>query len=75
MEKLTEYVLYDNGAETTYHQNWSNRQQLFSDYPSLIKTLNMELDEVVSIFEKKYWQIKWKRLSLFDSLCTLAHGS
>lgn len=67
---LTEYVLYDNDKGTTYHQNWSNCQQIFSDYPiSIIKTLNMELDEVVSIFENI--NQGGKRLSLFD----LVHAS
>lgn len=67
---LTQYVLYDNEKGTTYHQNWSNCQQLFSDYPiSIIKTLNMELDEVVSIFENI--NQGGKRLSLFD----LVHAS
>lgn len=67
---LTEYVLYDNDRGTSYHENWSNCQQLFSDYPiSIIKTLNMELDEVVAIFENI--NQGGKRLSLFD----LVHAS
>lgn len=67
---LTQYVLYDNEKGTIYHQNWSNCLQIFSDYPiSIIKTLNMGLDEVVSIFENI--NQGGKRLSLFD----LVHAS
>jgi hypothetical protein len=67
---LTQYVLYDNEKGTSFHENWSTCYQLFSDYPiSIIKTLNMELDEVVSIFENI--NQGGKRLSLFD----LVHAS
>ena len=67
---LTKYVLYDNENNTKLHENWSNCQQVFSDYPiSIIKTLKMELDEVVTIFERI--NQGGKRLSLFD----LVHAS
>ncbi|UPS91400.1 DUF262 domain-containing protein [Bizionia sp. M204] len=67
---LTKYVLYDNDNNTKLHENWSNCQQVFSDYPiSIIKTLKMELDEVVTIFERI--NQGGKRLSLFD----LVHAS
>ncbi|WP_306354109.1 DUF262 domain-containing protein [Flavobacterium sp. '19STA2R22 D10 B1'] len=67
---LTQYVLFDNEKGTSLHENWSNCQQIFSDYPiSIIKTLKMELDEVVTIFERI--NQGGKRLSLFD----LVHAS
>ncbi|MEX6627636.1 DUF262 domain-containing protein [Tenacibaculum salmonis] len=67
---LTKYVLYDNENDTNFHQTWSNCYRTFSDYPiSIIKTLKMELDEVVTIFERI--NQGGKRLSLFD----LVHAS
>jgi hypothetical protein len=69
-EVLTEYVLYDNEHGTTYAQNWRACEQVYSDYPiSIIKTLKMDLEEVVDIFERI--NQGGKRLSLFD----LVHAS
>lgn len=67
---LTEYVLYDRDNNTNYHKIWTECQQIFSDYPiSIIKTLKMDLEEVVDIFERI--NQGGKRLSLFD----LVHAS
>lgn len=49
---------------------WRDCQQIFTDYPiSIIKSLKMDLDQVVSIFERI--NQGGKRLSLFD----LVHAS
>lgn len=49
---------------------WRNCQEIFESYPtSIIKTLNMDLDQVVTIFERI--NQGGKRLSLFD----LVHAS
>nr|WP_299032297.1 DUF262 domain-containing protein [uncultured Tenacibaculum sp.] len=67
---LKEYTLYDVKNETDLSGNWSACHQVFSDYPiSIIKTLKMELEEVVDIFERI--NQGGKRLSLFD----LVHAS
>lgn len=67
---LTEYVMIDHANGTKYSETWRDCQQIFSDYPiSIIKTLKMDLDEVVTIFERI--NQGGKRLSLFD----LVHAS
>jgi len=67
---LTEYVLHDQENGTNLHENWRNCEQVFSDYPiSIIKTMDMDLEEVVDIFERI--NQGGKRLSLFD----LVHAS
>lgn len=69
-DTLKELLLYDIDNNTTFNENWSECQQIFNDYPiSIIKTLKMELDEVVEIFERI--NQGGKRLSLFD----LVHAS
>lgn len=63
---LEEYVLNDREKSKV----WRECQQIFSDYPiSLIRTLNMDLEQVVTIFERI--NQGGKRLSLFD----LVHAS
>ncbi|MCB0458509.1 MAG: DUF262 domain-containing protein [Flavobacteriaceae bacterium] len=67
---LKEYTLFDVDNDTNFSENWSICQQLFSDYPiSIIKSLKMDLEEVVDIFERI--NQGGKRLSLFD----LVHAS
>ena len=67
---LTDYAILDRDNGTSYSDTWRDCQQIFSDYPiSIIKTLKMELDEVVTIFERI--NQGGKRLSLFD----LVHAS
>lgn len=67
---LKEYVMYDLDNKTNLLQKWNDCQQIFSDYPiSVIKTLKMDLEEVVDIFERI--NQGGKRLSLFD----LVHAS
>ncbi|GGF30049.1 DUF262 domain-containing protein [Flavobacterium limi] len=67
---LKDYVMYDLENKTNLLQKWSECQQIFSDYPiSIIKTLKMDLEEVVDIFERI--NQGGKRLSLFD----LVHAS
>ncbi|EDP95167.1 DUF262 domain-containing protein [Kordia algicida OT-1] len=67
---LTDYAIHDRENGTKYSEVWRDCQQIFSDYPiSIIKTLKMELDEVVTIFERI--NQGGKRLSLFD----LVHAS
>ncbi|WP_258099549.1 DUF262 domain-containing protein [Marinoscillum pacificum] len=67
---LKEYTLYDVENDTNYSEVWSECLQVFSDYPiSIIKTLKMDLEEVVDIFERI--NQGGKRLSLFD----LVHAS
>lgn len=67
---LTDYAIYDRENGSNFSETWRGCQQIFSDYPiSIIKTLKMELDEVVTIFERI--NQGGKRLSLFD----LVHAS
>ena len=67
---LTDYAIMDRENGTKYNEIWRDCQQIFADYPiSIIKTLKMELDEVVTIFERI--NQGGKRLSLFD----LVHAS
>jgi hypothetical protein len=67
---LTDYAIQDRDNGTNYSDSWRDCQQIFSDYPiSIIKTLKMDLDEVVTIFERI--NQGGKRLSLFD----LVHAS
>lgn len=62
---LTDYAINDRSNDTSYSNTWRECQQIFSDYPiSVVKTLDMDLDEVVEIFEKI--NQGGKRLSLFD---------
>lgn len=62
--------MYDVENNTNLLQKWSDCQQIFSDYPiSIIKTMKMDLEEVVDIFERI--NQGGKRLSLFD----LVHAS
>ena len=61
-----DYVLNDRSKADI----WRDCQQIFTDYPiSIIKSLKMDLDQVVSIFERI--NQGGKRLSLFD----LVHAS
>lgn len=67
---LTNYALEDREKGTHLHEVWRECQQTFSDYPiSIIKTMKMNLEEVVDIFERI--NQGGKRLSLFD----LVHAS
>ncbi len=67
---LKYYTLYDSENKSNLADNWMTCHQIFSDYPiSVIKTLKMDLDEVVNIFERI--NQGGKRLSLFD----LVHAS
>jgi hypothetical protein len=67
---LRDYTLTDYESHTNFATTWMECQQAFSDYPiSVIKSLKMDLDEVVEIFEKI--NQGGKRLSLFD----LVHAS
>lgn len=64
-DTLTDLAIADRNNETTYAATWRECQQIFSDYPiSIIKSLNMNLEEVVDIFERI--NQGGKRLSLFD---------
>jgi hypothetical protein len=61
-----EYILFDREKADA----WRSCQELFSNYPiSLIKTMDMDLEQVVTIFERI--NQGGKRLSLFD----LVHAS
>jgi hypothetical protein len=63
---LSEYVVNDRAKSEV----WRDCQQIFTDYPiSVIKTLKMDLEQVVTIFERI--NQGGKRLSLFD----LVHAS
>lgn len=63
---LSEYVVNDRVKSDV----WRECQQIFTDYPiSVIKTLKMDLEQVVTIFERI--NQGGKRLSLFD----LVHAS
>jgi len=63
---FAEYMLIDRDKANV----WRECQEIFSNYPiSLIKTLDMDLDQVVTIFERI--NQGGKRLSLFD----LVHAS
>lgn len=67
---LMDYAIMDKENGTEFSTVWRNCQQVFSDYPiSIIKTLKMDLEEVVTIFERI--NQGGKRLSLFD----LVHAS
>jgi hypothetical protein len=67
---LMEYALMDKENGTEFNAVWRNCQQVFSDYPiSIIKSLKMDLEEVVTIFERI--NQGGKRLALFD----LVHAS
>ena len=67
---LKDYVMYDLEHQTNLLQVWRDCEQTFSDYPiSIIKTMKMNLEEVVDIFERI--NQGGKRLSLFD----LVHAS
>lgn len=67
---LKDYVVYDMENQTKLLEVWRECQQIFSDYPiSIIKTMKMNLEEVVDIFERI--NQGGKRLSLFD----LVHAS
>lgn len=67
---LKDYVMYDLENQTNLLQVWRDCEQIFSDYPiSIIKTMKMNLEEVVDIFERI--NQGGKRLSLFD----LVHAS
>jgi hypothetical protein len=63
---LSEYVVNDRPKAEV----WRECQQIFTDYPiSVIRTLEMDLEQVVNIFERI--NQGGKRLSLFD----LVHAS
>ncbi len=63
---LSEYVVNDRPKSEV----WRECQQIFTDYPiSVIKTLKMDLEQVVTIFERI--NQGGKRISLFD----LVHAS
>lgn len=63
---LSEYVVNDRPKSEV----WRDCQQIFTDYPiSVIRTLKMDLEQVVNIFERI--NQGGKRLSLFD----LVHAS
>ena len=67
---LTDYAILDRDNGTGYSATWRECQQVFTDYPiSVIKTLKMDLEQVVTIFERI--NQGGKRLSLFD----LVHAS
>jgi len=67
---LTDYAISDREAGTSYSTVWRDCQQIFTDYPiSIIKTLKMDLEQVVTIFERI--NQGGKRLALFD----LVHAS
>lgn len=67
---LTDYAISDREYGTGYSTVWRDCQQIFTDYPiSIIKTLKMDLEQVVTIFERI--NQGGKRLSLFD----LVHAS
>jgi hypothetical protein len=67
---LTDYAILDRENGTEYSKVWRECQQTFTDYPiSVVKTLKMDLDNVVSIFERI--NQGGKRLALFD----LVHAS
>jgi len=60
-----EYSKYDEQNGSNYANAWLECQQIFTNYPiSVVKSLNMQLDEVVEIFERI--NQGGKRLSLFD---------
>lgn len=67
---LTDYAISDRENGTSYSSIWRDCQQIFTDYPiSVIRTLKMDLEQVVTIFERI--NQGGKRLSLFD----LVHAS
>lgn len=67
---LKSYSVYDFQNGTKYWDALNECQSIFNNYPiSLIKTLNVELEEAVTIFENI--NQGGKRLSLFD----LVHAS
>jgi hypothetical protein len=67
---LADYAISDRENKTNYSARWRDCQQVFTDYPiSVIKTLKMDLEQVVTIFERI--NQGGKRLSLFD----LVHAS
>lgn len=67
---LTDYAISDRENGTNYSAIWRDCQQVFTDYPiSVIRTLKMDLEQVVTIFERI--NQGGKRLSLFD----LVHAS
>lgn len=67
---LTDYAISDRENGSNYSTIWRECQQVFTDYPiSVIKTLKMDLEQVVTIFERI--NQGGKRLSLFD----LVHAS
>ena len=67
---LTDYAILDRDNKTGYSATWRECQQVFTDYPiSVIKSLKMDLEQVVTIFERI--NQGGKRLSLFD----LVHAS
>jgi len=69
-EVLADYAISDRENNTKYSAVWRDCQQVFTDYPiSVIRTLKMDLEQVVTIFERI--NQGGKRLSLFD----LVHAS
>ena len=69
-DDLTQYAIYDKENGTSYMHVWRECQQIFSDYPvCLIKSLEANLEEAITIFERI--NQGGKRLSLFD----LVHAS
>lgn len=65
-----DYAIHDKEFHTNYATIWRECQQVFTDYPiSVIKTLKMDLEQVVTIFERI--NQGGKRLALFD----LVHAS